>query len=533
MAKKKSAVMAGSLDHRTSLFLIVILNIVLCGFYYAFAGMEAMKFSALSAAFVISYTLCASSGIPYASAAKTASAVSRTDYRTALYIRRASAVISFFAAGIYALILIAAGRPLSALILGPQAPEADIRMLYILMILSAFYALVTCGLMWLRGFYQGTGEGEVDRISQLIFVGGSYISAILISVILVFGFHLNRTTAVYGLIGGLITGRALSLGYYILFDRMKYRKYRAMARVQMIPAMQKKNVFSSLLGFAAPSLFLAICAALFVLSLPVLCIRTAEISGMNYLDASALTGKAGWMIPVICALPLLCAYQVFGKEIRMLSSKKTDRAKKSALIERMLIGYMSMALAVCFIYGCLSEQLILLFYGSETGLNTVLLMRILSAESLLAGLAWMMSGTMTVLGFGRRSASYAFIALICRIVLIIVLPMRFSPESMMYSGIGCLVIYLFLCFSKISNRYALNYAKVCVACFRILLACLAMNGVFALFKFAGFGGLGRDMLINGLLILAMIITALAVYAFILDLSGIRMPLFHRKGKKKK
>ncbi|MDO4415084.1 MAG: hypothetical protein Q4C20_08390, partial [Erysipelotrichaceae bacterium] len=77
-----------------------------------------------------------------------------------------------------------------------------------------------------------------------------------------------------------------------------------------------------------------------------------------------------------------------------------------------------------------------------------------------------------------------------------------------------------------------DYGKTAVMTFRILLACLAGNGVFALVKLAGFDGMSGDRLFDGAVIAAMIAIAFWAYSFILTLSGIHL-FGDQKRKKEK
>ena len=532
MKRTGSSVMAVCLNERVSLYLNLFINLILCGFYYAFGGIEAMKFSVFAFGFALCSELIGSCSFPFGIAAFVNEAKNRMDYKNVLYVRMAGGLLTALTGVILPIILIAAGYPLSKLILGSSAPPADVQILYIIMILIGIYGLISTGLKWLRGFYQGMNEETVDRMSQRIFTVAFWVSSFLIMIILVHGFHLNRTYSVYGMCGGLITGKLLSLGYYMLFDRMKYKRYRSLAKSQMMPARPKKKVFKDLVNFTMPSLKIAVIASLSILALSLCGFRIAEMHSMKYTEASELIAVCGYMIPSLSILPVLFGVRAFDENIGEIAAKANDREKTGAAIEKTLIRYLSLALPVSFVFGCLAPQFVQLFFGSSLDVDAVNILRIFSGESVLLGMSVLLIQLMIVMDLGRQSVSYGFISLLVRIALLFALPLRFKVNGMLYASLGAEFVYLFLCLAKIANRLDSDYGKTAVMTFRILLACLAGNGVFALVKLAGFDGMSGDRLFDGAVIAAMIAIAFWAYSFILTLSGIHL-FGDQKRKKEK
>ena len=531
MAKIKNAVMAGCLDERTSLYFILIMNFILSGFYYAFCGLEAMKYNVITGALAASVSLCGISGFAFSEAAFTASSSARNDYKTVLYVRMVSCLFNFGLCALFAVVLVAAGRPLAAFMLGEGALTEDITHVYAMMIMIAVYALISCGVFWLRGFWQGAQQSAVDTRSQLIFCGSFYILAFMITVILVYGFHINRALSAYGLCGALILARLLCLGYYVLFDRLRLKRFKAMAKAQILPAMQKKKVFADLVRFTLPSLTMAICASIYILSYAAGALPVAQMIRMKSAPMNALYAAGGWMIPMLTMIPLIFSASLFDGSVSLITSSTAAKDKKKAAAERMFVRYMALSLAFSFVLGCLAPQITRLFYGSGFSYDLVHVMRIQAAEGMLAGLCVMSARFMIVQGLGQNAMAYSMISAALRIGLMIVMPMRFGPAGILYSGVSALCVDLFLCFSKLSNREAISFVKIFIMTFRILLACLAMNGVFVIFKLLKLDALSGDRLFDGMLIMAMCAAGALVYVFILSISGI--PLRTKKKRKKK
>lgn len=533
MAKIKYTVMAGCLDERTSLYFIFITNLILGGFYYAFAGMDAMRFSALAFALAMFYDLLNTCGFPFAEAAYAARAVDRNDYKTAVYVRKASCVLSFSIAALFAVVCIAAGRPLASLILGSGAPAEDITMAYVVMILIGVYAPVSCAVSWLRGFYQGVGEMHIDQRSQLLFCGAFYLFSFIVMVIMVFGLHQNRADSVYALCGSLIIAKLLTLGYYVLFDRLRYKKFKAMAKAQIILPMQKNKVFSSLLVFTAPSYCMALCAGIFALTLSAGIYQTGASQAVKYVSVSAYHGLSGLMIAVFALIPVLFASAQFEHFAPIISRVRIDEDKRNAAIEKMLIRYMAYALGYSFVLGCLGPEIVHLFYGTDFPVDALLIMRIESAMGMLAGLSVLTARLMIILELGKNAMAYALISCAAHIGMFIALPLRFGMEGMLYAGVASLSVFLFLCFTKISNRREVSFVHVAIMTFRIILACMAMNGVYALIRLSGLATMGTDILFDGLIAAGMALAGAVVYTFVLSISQITLKDPSRKKKKSK
>jgi hypothetical protein len=111
--------MAGSLDLSRGLRITLILNLVLAGFYYAFAGEDAAAVSGTVLGFSTLFTLIAHCGLPFAEAAFVSLFIRKKDYRSVLYVRMVSGM---FAIGITVFVCI-----VLALCAGPLKYRLDLR----------------------------------------------------------------------------------------------------------------------------------------------------------------------------------------------------------------------------------------------------------------------------------------------------------------------------------------------------------------------------------------------------------------------
>ena len=302
--RRTSSAMAGSVDHRTKRTVTVILNLILIGFYYAFGGTEAaMGLSVLSAVAVF-FILINSCAFPFTEAAFISRFTGKNDYKSVLYVRLVSLILTMSVSVFFALILIIASGPLSGLILGFTNAAKDQLLIRLCLVFGALYGVACAWVSWLRGFWQGMGEMKIDERSQMISSVSFYIFSFVIMIILVHGFHLNRSFAAIGAAGGLLLSQALAGGFLTLYDTMKIKKLQKMAKAQMIPAMTKKKVFVELLKFTVPSGITSLIFGLMIMIPVFMTVSTAMAYRVKAVDAEKILALYGALIPAVTTVTL-------------------------------------------------------------------------------------------------------------------------------------------------------------------------------------------------------------------------------------
>ena len=125
MSRQSRSAMAGSLDLSRGLRITLILNLVLAGFYYAFAGEDAAAVSGTVLGFSTLFTLIAHCGLPFAEAAFVSLFIRKKDYRSVLYVRMVSGMFAIGITVFVCIVLALCAGPLALVILGGEAPAAD------------------------------------------------------------------------------------------------------------------------------------------------------------------------------------------------------------------------------------------------------------------------------------------------------------------------------------------------------------------------------------------------------------------------
>ena len=522
MSRQSRSAMAGSLDLSRGLRITLILNLVLAGFYYAFAGEDAAAVSGTVLGFSTLFTLIAHCGLPFAEAAFVSLFIRKKDYRSVLYVRMVSGMFAIGITVFVCIVLALCAGPLALVILGGEAPAADISMTQISIILCCVFGIFETWSCWLRGFWQGADSSSVDEKTQTIGSISVYLFSALIMAILVYGFHLNRAYSVYGLCGGLILSRILMIAYMTLYDRMKIRRFEKYAKGQSAQAAVKKKVFSDLFSFSVPSLSIAVLLGLFILSPVLFTVRMMAVHQVNYLNAKQILALVTFMLPMITMFPLMTASASAERFLPQIAEIPLSlrRQNGSHAAQNMIIRYLALSIPVSFSLGCLAPQFFQLFYGTALAENGILLLRFMAAEGVLAGLCILCLQLTLTVGYGSSAAVYTGVSLVIRLAAGWFLTMRYGLIGIPASALISLASNIFLCLSKTANRLDLSFPRLGAMALRMILASFAMNGVYVIIKLLGFDALGTSRLMNLALLCAMAAAAGIVCIFIYRLSSI-------------
>lgn len=534
MKRTEQPAPAGFLDSRLTAAYALILNAVLAGFYYAFAGTDGTLAASVLLRVIVFFSLFSAASFPCAEAVYVRKALIRSDYKTVMFIRRAGFILTMLAVILFALLFAAVSGPLASLVLYGSPTEADLVTVRLCLVLGGVFGIAGGFFTWLRGFWQGMGEKRIDQRAQLVSVLVSYISAALIMMIMVYGFHASRAHSVYGLGAGMILGQAAGAGYLYLFDRMKITKVRKMAKAQMIPGRTKQKSFEEMTGFAAAPTMIAVIAGVMILLPCFMCAPVSVRLGFSAVETKSIQACTGLLIPVF-TMTVLWAEQ-YSSAIHMPKIEEARVKLKDRLQERidqMMIRFTASALPVSFSLGCLAAVIIPLAYGTGLTSSAPELMIYGAAEGFMWALCLLLIELSMTLRYDSPAVTYLLIALCAEALLLWFLPYRLGLAGFALAVPLALCVLCFLCMSKISNRRDISFVNYGVKCIRIVLASMAMNGVYALARFFSLFTVSDSRLITLAVLAAAAFIAGMAGMFILSLSGIRLSEPKKTSKKKK
>ena len=513
MSSERPSVFAGCLDCFPGIYLTAALSALLIGFYYAMAGADAMMPAGIILWICFFFMAVSHAGICFSAAAFAARSDSRKDYRSVLYVRMLSGMVSIGAGALVTLLMLLLAPLISRLILSGSAPESDIVLLSGCLRLISPAAVLNGALMWMRGFYQGLDEFRIDRRSQIIQIVSFYFFAAAISLILIYGFHLNRITTVYALCGACALSLLTAFGYWFLFDRMRLKKLKKMAKAQMIPPMKKKKIFSDMFSFCTPGAVTLTAGALIPLAGAVSGMRVLLAAKVSWLQAQRIIGVYTLMCPMIAYLPVTAAFRIREKSLDGLCEAQ-GKAQRSKKAEQMIISLIYAVLPFSFSLMCLAPQVFHVIFGSELASAGNLAMTLCAAQGFLYAMLILIMFMMVPYSCTKACMAYTLIGSATGLGLMYVLVLKFGWIGIPVSAMaGCGVI-LFLCLAKLSGNPGVEFARTMVMTLRIALSCMSMNGVYALIKLAGFDALGADRFMAAVQLVLMAVAGSAVDLFV-------------------
>ena len=530
MAKRRqsSVFTVGALSCTTGIFLATLTGMILCLPYVTIADTAQLSGLGIFHAAMIMITRCAAASLPFGLTALCANYSSRNDWRTVRHLRLFTAIVMMASAAVLAIALTACAAPLSGFIFGAGAGDDILTASANAFRFAAAMILLIAVLYLYRGYYQGLNETVIDSRSQMIeqITSGLCAAAVLAWI----WFHRDADhLLLYLIMGASVFGTALAIGYYVLFDSLKYPRVEALAKAQIQLPVKKKKAIGELFAFTVPSFSVVVLQGLFLLINAVFFLPACRMAGLDQKDTLDLYN----MMMVHCAwlaeIPVLFAYR-FSTGVIPDIAEGVERMQMTLLdggIEKMFGRFLYVAVPFLFALMILSPQFFYVLYGIKDAEGGILLCWT-SAEGMAVALAMISSWLMITLRFHTNSLFYTGVGLVIKALTFWFLIRYMGYAGAMASTVLGVFTILFLCLSRISNRFGISYQRLFLQLAKILAACLCMNGIWALAKFFGIDGLHADRMLAAVQLLAMIAASVPVYLFVTGMMKVRVQLFGRK-----
>lgn len=530
-ARRQSSVFTvGALSCTTSIFLATVSGIFLCLPFVELSDSSQLTAFGILHAFTVFLLRTTAASLPFGLAALCAKYSSRNDWRTVKHLRLFTVVTVMITAVILAALLAFCAPRLAVYILGRNAAGMT-ALTNVFYVLAAMILLVSV-LYLFRGFYQGLDEMKVDSRSQLI----EQTAHILLAggTLLYIWFHRDHADILlYLMITAMILSLLITIGYYVLFDRLKYPRIEAYAKAQLMLPVKKKKAIGELFAFTLPGFSVAVLQGFFLLINTVFFLPMCRGTGMENSEALKLFDLMQVNCAWLAEIPVLLAYRFSSGMIPDIAEgvEKNNEMLIDRGVEKMFGRFLYAAVPLIFSVCMLAPQLFYILYGRTAGTEGAMVLSWAMAEGLAIALAMISSWLMITLRFNQNSLFYTIVGLIIK-----ALTFYFLIRHMGYAGAmasTCLGVFtiLFLCLSRITNFYGVSYQRLFLQLAKIMAACLSMNGVYAIFKYFGLNGLHASRLLSAAHILAMAAVAVPVYLFVTGMLAVRSQLFGRRRRK--
>ncbi|MBE6122622.1 MAG: polysaccharide biosynthesis protein [Solobacterium sp.] len=484
----KQSFVAGSLTSSAGVFLAKAIGLFYVIPFTALAGESNMIFySAPYTYYNVLLQIC-SAGLPYAIAAIIAKYASRDDYKTVMLVRKLSTGILSVSGFLMAVIFFLISRPLAGLVLGEGGSPADIATLRTSFVILSIALFLVPILYSYRGFYQGLKELKVYASSQVLEQIARVAALLGLGFIAVRVLRMNNIWAVYMAILATSIGAAAAILYYIAFDRRHIGPISRKARAQSFPAAKRGDILKELFAFGLPYLFAAILGNSQTLVNTNFFVSTMTRLGMEQANAQLILGIMEVQCDKLTSIPQVLGagfsvgivpYMTVALENR--NWKELRKNVRSCLETVLYIG-----VPVCFCMSVLSRPVYYVMYGNanlDYGANALSYAALLALVTTLTPIC---SSMMMTLHLRKESIFYLLIGFVVKCATFYPLLRYVGYPGAILSSVLCSSTIIYLSLAKIKNRFEVEYGPTILRFFKMFLACMAMNGFFAVLNLAGF-----------------------------------------------
>ena len=525
---KQSFVM-GSLTSSAGVFITKLIGLFYMIPFTALAGDENMAYYSASYSYYNVLLQICSAGLPYAIAAIIAKYADREDYKTVMVVRKLSGGILAASGFAMAVLFCLISTPLSKSILGADATALDLSQMRTSFIILALALFIVPILYSYRGFYQGLKDLKVYADTQILEQLMRVIFLLAAGYFLVRVLNMSGIWAVYMAILGTSVGAFCAILYYIRYDRKHIGVIARAARQQEEPAADRKEIVQELFAFGLPYLFAAILGNSQTLINTQFFITTMTSLGMKYDTAKIIYGIMEVKCDKLTSIPqvLGSGFSVGIVPYMTVAFEKHDYKELRKNIRDCLDTVLYIAVPICFAMLMLSRGVYYCMYGATNLDYGDIVLKYCSALALVTTITPICSSMMMTLHLRGESIFYLCVGFVVKCVTFYPLIKLIGYGGAVLSSVACSATIIYLSLAKIRNKFGVSYKHTAIRFFKIIIGCLAMNGIFAIFKLLGFTITESSRLMAVLELAVYAIAGMIVYFYITSLMKLPQAIFHR------
>lgn len=526
--KVKRSFIAGSLTSSAGIFVSKAIGLFYITPFTALAGQEnKVYYTSAYNYYNVLLQIC-SAGLPFAIAAIVAKYAEKDDYRTVLLVRKLSTgMLGVFGFLMMMLFAVFSG-PLAADSLGSGASEQSlVYMQTSFRILSLALFLVPL-LYSYRGFYQGLKDLKTYADSQVIEQFTRVFSLLGLGWICVYMLGWDRIWAVYMGVAATSIAAIVALLYYIRYDRKQIGAIRRRAKEQEAEPADRRLLMKELLAFGLPYLISSIFGNSQSLINTRFMIPTLTGFGMSQKDAQLLYSIVQLDCDKLTSIPqvLSIGFSAGIVPYMTISFENKDWKGLQKNIQACLDTVCYIALPVCFTMFALAEPVYYIMYGSTNMEYARVSLEWSALLALCTTLTPICSTMMMTLHLRKESIFYLFVGFVVKCATFYPLIRYTGYTGAITSSILCSLCIIYLSLAKISNRYHVRYRRSLVRFFKMIIACLCMNGGYAALKLAGLAIPETSRVMALLWLLVYGIAGMAIYFFAAERMKLTKAVFH-------
>lgn len=253
----KQSLLVGALTSSFGVFISKALGLLYYSPLSALAGEENMVFYSVTYTYYDLLLKISSAGIPFAIAALVAKYVAKSDYKTALVVRKLGTSVVMGLSFVSAIIFVLISGPLARQSMGSLASEADIQNLQNLFLILLIAVILVPYLSVIRSYYQGLKRLDLyassQVLEQLVRVAFIIISGFTVIKIL----NLESIWAIYMAIAAAGIAALVAIIFFKLMTRKDDKEFNRFVKSQESNALSSKEVFKEIVSLGVPYLLIS------------------------------------------------------------------------------------------------------------------------------------------------------------------------------------------------------------------------------------------------------------------------------------
>lgn len=253
----KQSLLVGALTSSFGVFISKALGLLYYSPLSALAGEENMVFYSVTYTYYDLLLKISSAGIPFAIAALVAKYVAKSDYKTALVVRKLGTSVVMGLSFVSAIIFVLISGPLARQSMGSLASEADIQNLQNLFLILLIAVILVPYLSVIRSYYQGLKRLDLyassQVLEQLVRVAFIIISGFTVIKIL----NLESIWAIYMAIAAAGIAALVAIIFFKLMTRKDDKEFNRFVKSQESNALSSKEIFKEIVSLGVPYLLIS------------------------------------------------------------------------------------------------------------------------------------------------------------------------------------------------------------------------------------------------------------------------------------
>lgn len=487
--RKKQSFIAGALTSSAGVFVSKALGLLYIVPFTAMATEPNMVFYSKAYTYYDLLLQICSAGIPFALAALVAKYANNEDYKTVILIRKLSKAILMTSGFIMAVVFALMSPILSKWILGPNSTTSDIETLRnLFMILSVAVFLVPL-LSTYRGFYQGLKEFKAYSFSQVIEQLVRVLSLLALGALVVYVFNFDAIFSIYTAIASISIAAIAAIVYFIQFDKKNFYVINRAARLQKTPAKPKKELFFEIISYGLPFFISSILGNSMDFVNTNFFQSAMASAGYAYNDAKLLEGIIQVQCNKLTSIPQVLALGFSAGIVPYLTvsfEKRDWRGLQKNILDCLdTVLYIAMPLTFCLLV--LARPIYYLMYGNahlDYGAESLAYSSMLALTGTISPIC---TSLMMTLKQRHKTITYLIVGFIVKLVTFYPMIKYLGYTGAILSSVLTSVIIIFLNLQCIQIKFRVNYQRVLIRLFKIIICLLAVNGAFYVLQLLGIG----------------------------------------------